>query len=210
MKIINDLEWRYACKKFDKERKLTQTQIELLKNAFNLTPTSFGLQPIKLFVVKEDKTKEALFPHTYYQQQTTTCSHLLGICIDTSFNQDSIDAYFDLEKRTRGTSEEVIGKFRKELKDLYSKWDPSKIEASSIFQAYIALGNLMTVCAHEKIDCCPMEGFIPAKVDEVLGLKNHNLRSVLLLPVGYRAKDDIMNNMKKVRKQLSEVIIEID
>ena len=82
-------------------------------------------------------------------------------------------------------------------------------QLSAIYQTYIILGNLMTVCAVEKIDACPLEGFVPEKIDEILNLKELNLKSVLMLPVGYRAKDDIMGDMKKVRKDLSETIIEI-
>ena len=79
----------------------------------------------------------------------------------------------------------------------------------AIRQAYIALGNLMTVCAIEKIDSCPMEGFNPEAIDEVLQLNLKGLKSVLLLPVGKRAKDDIFADLKKVRKPLNETIIEL-
>ena len=82
-------------------------------------------------------------------------------------------------------------------------------QLSAKYQTYIALGNLMTVCAVEKIDAIPMEGFIPSKVDELLNLKEKNLKSVLMMPVGYRAEDDQMSTMPKVRKSLKEIIIEI-
>lgn len=208
--IIDSLQWRYACKKFDKSKKLDQPQIELLSKAFNLSATSFGLQPLKMLILKGDELKEKLLPHAYFQPQITTCSHLLVICIDTAFDESSIDAYFDLEKDIRGTSEEIVGKFRNQLKTIFKNKDRQQIDTSAIYQAYISIGTLMTVCAEEKIDSCPMEGFNPVKFDEVLELGKLNLRSVLLLPVGYRANDDIMSNMKKVRKPLEEVIIEID
>lgn len=208
--IINSLQWRYACKKFDENRKLDQAQIEVLSKAFNLSATSFGLQPLKMLILKSDELKAKLLPHAYFQPQITTCSHLLVICIDTGFDEGSIDAYFDLEKDIRGTSEEIVGKFRNQLKTIFKNKDRKQIDTSAIYQAYISIGTLMTVCAEEKIDSCPMEGFNPVKFDEVLELGKMNLRSVLLLPVGFRADDDIMSNMKKVRKPLEEVIIEID
>lgn len=208
--IIENLKWRYACKKFDKNRKLDTGQIDVLSKAFNLTATSFGLQPLKMLVVKNSALKEKLLPHAYFQPQITTCSHLLIICIDTSFDEHSIDAYFDLEKNIRGTSEEIVGKFRNQLKTIYKNKDREQIDASAIYQAYISIGTLMTVCADQHIDSCPMEGFNPVKFDEVLELGKINLRSVLLLPVGYRAEDDIMSSMKKVRKPLDQVIIELD
>jgi len=208
--IINSLKWRYACKKFDKNRKLDQIQIDTLSNAFNLTATSFGLQPLKMLIVKSDALKAKLLPHAYFQPQITTCSHLLVFCIDTAFDEKSIDAYFDLEKDIRGTSEEIVGKFRNQLKSIYKNKDRQQIDTSAIYQAYISLGTLMTVCAEERIDSCPMEGFNPVKFDDVLELEKMNLRSVLLLPVGFRADDDIMSSMKKVRKPLEQVIIEVD
>lgn len=208
--IINSLKWRYACKKFDSNRKLDQVQVDTLAEAFNLTATSFGLQPLKMLIIKGDRLKELLQPHAYYQPQVTSCSHLFVICIDTSFDENSIDAYFDLEKNIRGTSEEIIGKFRNQLKSIYKNKSKEQIDTSAIYQAYISIGTLMTVCAEQEIDSCPMEGFNPVKFDEVLELDKMNLRSVLLLPVGYRAADDMMSAMKKVRKPLDEVIINLD
>ncbi len=208
--IIKSLSWRYACKKFDANKKLNKDQIDVLSKAFNLTATSFGLQPLKMLIVKNDALKAKLLPHAYFQPQITTCSHLLILCIDTAFDEHSIDAYFDLEKNIRGTSEEIVGKFRNQLKTIYKKMNSQQIDTSAIYQAYIAIGTLMTVCAEQQIDSCPMEGFNPVKIDEILELEKKNLRSVLLLPVGYRADDDIMSSMKKVRKPLDQVIIEID
>jgi len=209
MNIIESLEWRYACKKFDPSKKLTNTQIDNLKSAFNLTPTSFGLQPMKMIVIKDQELKDKFFPHSYFQEQVKTCSHLLVLCIDTIVNEKTIDNYFDYEKEVRGTTEDVVGTFRKQLKGMYGGMSAEDIERSSVYQTYIALGNLMTVCAVEKIDNCPMEGFIPAKIDEILGLKEKNLKSILMLPVGIRAEDDIMSGMKKVRKPLENMVIEL-
>ena len=208
--IIDSLKWRYACKKFDASKKLSSDQVAILKHSFNLTATSYGLQPLKMRVIKGDALKNQLLPHAYFQSQVTTCSHLLVICIDTAFDEKSIDAYFELEKSIRGTSDEIVDKFRNQLKSIFKNKTREEIDNSSINQAYIKIGTLMTVCAEQRIDSCPMEGFNPVKVDAVLGLEQKQLRSVLLLPVGFRADDDIMNGMKKVRKPLEEVTIDLD
>ncbi len=208
MNTLQSLEWRYACKKFDSDKKLSESQIDTLKNAFNLTPTSFGLQPIKMIVINDQELKDKIFHHSYYQDQVKTCSHLLVLCIDTVINEKSIDNYFDYEKKVRGTTEDIVGTFRKQLKDMYGGMTAESIERSSVYQTYIVLGNLMTVCAIEGIDSCPMEGFIPKKIDEILNLKEKNLKSVLMLPIGIRAEDDIMSGMKKVRKPLKDMVIE--
>lgn len=209
MNIIDSLNWRYATKKFDSSKKLSSEQLNTLKQAFNLTATSFGLQPIKLVIVENINLKKKLVPLCYYQEQVAQASHVLAICIEKETTSDDINSYFDLEKKIRGTKEEVISKFRSQLIDMYNNKSKEEIELSSIYQTYIVLGNLMTVCAIEKIDACPMEGFIPEKVDELLQLNERNLKSVLLLPVGFRAEDDIMSGLKKVRKPLNKTIIEI-
>ena len=210
MDIIKSLEWRYACKKFDESKKVTDAQLKVIKNAFNLTATSFGLQPVKLIIISNQDLKEKLHEHGYYQQQITTCSHLLVICIDTVINDKTIDTKFNLEKEIRGTSEDIVGKFRDQLKGLFKNKTSYEIEKSSIYQAYIILGNLMTVCALEQVDSCPMEGFNAIKFDEVLQLNDKNLRSILLLPIGYRAEDDPTSNLKKVRKSIEDIVINID
>lgn len=209
MNIINSLEWRYATKKFDSSKILSDEKIETLKKAFNLTPTSFGLQPIKLIVIQNKELQEKFVEHSYYQRQVADASHLLVLCIENDTTTEDINNYFDLEKKTRKVEEETISSFRNQLIDMYKNKTLEERQLSAIYQTYIILGNLMTVCALEKIDACPIEGFVPSKIDELLNLEEINLKSVLLLPVGFRADDDIMSGMKKVRKQLSETILEI-
>lgn len=210
MNIIDSLNWRYATKKFDTSKKLTSTQLDLLKQAFNLTATSFGLQPIKLVIISNQKLKEKLVPLCFNQKQVAQASHVLVICIEKETTSNDINAYFDLEKEIRGTKEEVISKFRNQLVEMYKNKTKKEIETSAKYQAYIALGNLMTVCAVQKIDACPFEGFIPEKVDELLKLNELKLKSVLLLPVGFRAEDDLLSSLKKVRKPLNKTVIEIN
>ena len=209
MNIINSLEWRYATKKFNPSKKLSNQQINTLKTAFNLTATSFGLQPVKMVVISDKELQEKFVAHSYYQRQVADASHLLVLCIENDTTSEDINTYFDLEKKVRNIDESVIAGFRKQLIDMYQNKSIEEKQLSAIYQTYIILGNLMTVCAVEKIDACPLEGFVPEKIDALLNLTAHNLKSVLLLPVGFRADDDIMSEMKKVRKPLNETIIEI-
>lgn len=209
MNILDSLEWRYATKKFDPSKKLTIQQIETLKIAFNLTATSFGLQPLKMIVIENKELQEEFVKHCYYQRQVADASHLLVLCIENDTTTEDVNAYFDLEKKIRGTSEDVITKFRNQLVEMYKSKTLEEKQLSATYQTYIALGNLMTVCAVEKIDNCPMEGFVPEKIDELLNLPTQNLKSVLLMPVGFRAEDDFMSTMKKVRKPLNETVLEI-
>lgn len=210
MNINESLEWRYATKKFDPSKKLSKQQVETLKKAFNLTPTSFGLQPIKMIVISNKELQEKFVEHSYFQRQVADASHLLVLCIENDTTTKDVNAYFDLEKEIRNVDEKVVADFRKQLIGMYENKTLEEKQLSAIYQTYIILGNLMTVCAIEKIDACPLEGFVPEKVDELLNLKSLNLKSVLLLPVGYRASDDVMNGLKKVRKPMNETIIEIE
>ena len=209
MNSIESLEWRYACKKFDDTKIVPEKELTILKKAFNLTATSFGLQPIKMLILKNKELQQKLVAHCYGQEQVANASHVLVICIDHDTTIQDVNEYFDREKSIRGTSEKIIAPFRKFLTESYAQKSYEEKQQSAIYQTYIALGNLMTICALEKIDNCPMEGFIPEKIDEILELKKRNLKSVLLLPIGYRADDDVMSKLKKVRKPLEEIVINI-
>ena len=209
MNSIDNLKWRYAVKKFDHHKILSDNQINILKQAFNLTASSYGLQPIKLVVVKNKDIQKELVLHSWNQQQVSQASHLLVICVDTKLDETDVEKYFERVKEIRNTPDEIITSFKEYLKTTISGKTKEDLLSWGKNQAYLALGNLLTVCANEKIDSCPMEGFIPEKYDDVLGLKEKNLSSVLVLPVGYRAEDDIMTHQKKVRKNIGEIVIDI-
>jgi len=206
---IKNLEWRYAVKKFDSDKLLPEEKVDRLKQAFNLTATSYGLQPITLLVIKNKALQKQLVRHSFEQQQVAQASHVLVICIQDAIDSQYIYRYFDKIKKIRGTSDEILNPFKDALIDDFSKKDVAEIKKWSINQAYLALGNLLTICAMEKIDSCPMEGFVPSAYDEILALGKKGLASVLVLPVGYRAEDDIFSDFKKVRKDLEDSVIEI-
>ena len=210
MNIIESLEWRYATKKFNETKYLTNNQLDILKNAFNLTATSYGLQPVKLVVVKNKEIQQQLVAHSWNQQQVAQASHVLVICIQENLSSEDIENYFKLVKEIRNTPDEILNPFKDFLKSSISTKSEIEIFEWMKNQAYIALGNLLNVAAAERIDTCPMEGFSPEKYDEVLDLKKHNLKSTLVLPVGFRAEDDYMKDLKKVRKNLKDVVIEIN
>jgi nitroreductase len=209
MNIIDSLKWRYAVKKFDTDKELSKAQVNTLKEAFNLTATSYGLQPLKLIVIKNKVVQEKLVPFSWNQPQVLQASHLLVICIQDNYTTKEVENYFNLVQKIRNTPDAVINPFKKFLTAEISKKTQEELYISNKNQAYIALGNLLTVCAYEEIDSCPMEGFTPDKYDEILDLKKDNLKSVLVLPVGFRATDDYMKDLSKVRKDLSESILEI-
>lgn len=209
MDTIDSLKWRYAVKKFDAEKQLSEEQINTLKEAFNLTATSYGLQPLKLVIVKNKEIQQQLLPHSWNQQQVIQVSHLLVICTKDNFTSEEVNSYFNLVQSIRQTPDKIVAPFKEFLTAEIEKKTQEELFTWNKNQAYIALGNLLTVCALEKIDSCPMEGFTPEKYDEILNLKAQNLKSVLVLPVGFRANDDYMKDQQKVRKQTQEIVLEI-
>lgn len=210
MNSIENLKWHYAVKKFDENKSLSEAQINILKEAFNLTATSYGLQPVKMIVVKNKEIQQQLVEHSWNQQQVVQASHVLVLCIPKSYTQKEVESYFDLVKNIRNTPDEILNPFKEMLSSSIASKTQEELYNWNKNQAYITLGNLMTVAANEQIDSCPMEGFVPEKYDEILELDKHNLTSVLVLPVGFRADDDYMKDLKKVRRKTEEVVIEIN
>ena len=206
---IENLEWRYAVKRFDEQRMLSDEQVEVLKKAFNLTATSYGLQPIKLVVLSDKKLQRALVEHSYNQQQVGQASHVLILCVEKNVDSRYISSYFERVKQVRGTSDEVLDPFKQALVEDFSKKAPAEILEWAKKQVYLAMGNLLTICAMERIDACPMEGFIPSEYDRLLDLESRGLTSVLVLPVGYRASDDMFSGFKKVRRKMNDSIIDL-
>ncbi len=205
--VIEKLKWRYATKKFDASRKLSEEKLAILTEAFNLTATSYGLQPLRMLVISDDSLKEKLVPLSMNQRQVKEASHVLVLCIEGALDSAFIKKYFSKVEQHRGTPRHILTPFEEFLvKDFKSK-SMEEIEQWMAKQAYLALGNLLTVCALEGIDACPMEGFDPEGYDTLLELKEKNLKSVLVLPVGYRSEQDGFAQMKKVRRGVDEVII---
>ncbi|WP_159021385.1 NAD(P)H-dependent oxidoreductase [Formosa sp. L2A11] len=207
MDIIKQLQWRYATKKFDNTKIIDDQKINILLESFNLTATSYGLQPIKLVVIKNKTLQDQLVPASMNQEQIRQASHVLVICIETTINKIFIENYFSRVKALRNTPDAVLTPFKSFLINDFETKEQLEIEAWAKKQAYLALGNLLTVCAIEEIDSCPMEGFIPTEYDKLLHLEDKGLKSVLVLPIGYRAEDDIFSDLKKVRKPISDSII---
>ncbi|GAL71499.1 NAD(P)H-dependent oxidoreductase [Jejuia pallidilutea] len=206
---IKQLQWRYATKKFDSTKILSEDKLNILKQAFNLTATSYGLQTIKMLVIQDKAIRTKLVEHSYNQKQVLNASHLLVICIQDDILDNDVNTYYNNIKTVRETPETILKPYREGLLAMVGKMSVEERQQWSTKQAYIALGNLMTVCALEHIDACPMEGFVPSKYDEILQLKPKGLKTVLLLPVGYRATDDMFSELKKVRQPISEAVIEL-
>lgn len=204
--VIESLQWRYATKIFNERKIIDQDKIDSICEAFNLTATSYGLQPIKLLVLQNKKIQKQLLPIAFNQVQVSTASHILIVCIENNIDADFIASYFKYIKNKRKEGHDEINAYQEVLNSRFEVKTKEEIQLWAVKQAYLALGNLLTVCAMEKIDSCPMEGFIPQQLDELLGLNNKGISSVLLLPIGYRSDSDLTASATKVRRPLQESI----
>ena len=207
---IEQLKWRYATKKFDSSKKLSEAKLNVLKEAFNLTATSYGLQPLKMLVIANQDLKKKLLPITMNQKQVIDASHVFVLCTETKMDAKFIKDNFKLVEEIRKTPRAVLDPFETFIIDEFDLKSEAAIETWMAKQAYLALGNLLTVCAFENIDSCPIEGFEPEKYDDILRLKEKGLKSVVVLAVGYRAEDDFFAALKKVRRGIAEVVIDIE
>lgn len=205
-KIIENLNWRYATKKFDKNKRVSKDDLDTIIEAFRLTPSSFWLQPWKLIIVKNQELKDKLVEHTWGQAQVSDCSELLVFSKKNNFWHNNVDSFLDWVIDTRGWKKIDLEWYEKMMKSFLSNMTSEKIDFWQRKQIYIALWNIMTVCAEMKIDSCPIEWFIPEKYDEVLWLKDKWLSSVVILPIWYRDKTDKYSESKKVRFKTEDVI----
>jgi len=209
MELLDSLKWRYATKQFDTEKTLTEEQVTQLLEAANLTATSYGLQPFKFLVIHDQAKQEQLVASSYGQSQVAQASHVIVIATRTDVDADYISAYVDLIESERGLDGGAMNQFKAIMTGAITGMDEDSRAVWAAKQAYIALGTLLAACASAKIDACPMEGFVDKEYDEILGLKAMNLHATLVVPIGYRAQDDKYQNLKKIRRPLSEIVVKL-
>jgi nitroreductase len=210
MSFIESLQWRYAAKKMDPSQAVPADKVERIIEAARLAPTSSGLQPFELIVVTNPELREKLKGAALGQSQVVDGSHVLIFAAWDTYTPERINEAFDLVNSERGFINEGWENYRKYLLASYPARDAEVNFQHCAKQAYIALGMALAAAAIEHVDSTPMEGFNPDAVDEILGLRAKGLRSVALLPLGYRdANQDWLVNLKKVRRPRARFVTEI-
>ncbi len=203
--IIEGLQWRYATKRFDPSKKVSDAAIETLKNAVNLAATSYGLQPFRVALITDDETKEQLRAAAYNQPQLTESSHVFVFANLQEVSADYVDGFIRLLAETRGIAVADVQGYADYIKGSLATKDAAFINDWTRRQAYIALGTLLATAGELKVDACPMEGFDTAKVDEILGLTEQGLASCVIATVGYRSDEDKTQHAAKVRLPLEDL-----
>jgi nitroreductase len=205
--LIEQLNWRYAVKKFDATKKISDADWETLEDSLILSPSSYGLQPWKFYVVTDENVKKQLLPPGYNQPQITDSSHLVVIAAKKDLNENDVNEYIDAVIKVRETKREELEGFRQMMLGTVKKDEKdNSINDWSARQCYIALGFLLESAAVLEIDACPMEGFVPTEFDKILGIDKDGYFSVVLTTLGYRSEEDQMANLPKVRYEKSKLI----
>ncbi|WP_219117615.1 NAD(P)H-dependent oxidoreductase [Janthinobacterium sp. UMAB-56] len=208
--LLETLQWRYATKKMDPTKTVPQDKVERILEAVRLTASSSGLHPYEVFVVTNPALREQIKPHAWNQSQVTDASHLLVFAAWDNYTVERINQMFDLVNTVRGFKNEGWEAYRQQILATYPQRDAETNYQHAARQAYIGVGTALIAAAEEKVDSTPMEGFDPAKVDDILGLREKGLRSVVMLPLGYRADaGDWLVDLKKVRPAREQFITEL-
>lgn len=208
MDLLNKLHWRYAVKKFDDSKKIKEEDIQYLIEGTRMTASSMGLQGFKLINIEKTELRNKLVEASMGQDKVAKASHLFVFAVMTDINQ-AIDSYMKAAQKANNLSDEKTATLGKRILAYASKKSNAELNDWLTKQTYIALGNLLTLCAEKDIDACPMEGFSKTSYDKILGLDKHGLSSTVIITLGYRASDDNYAQLKKVRKPTHDFLLTI-
>jgi nitroreductase len=210
MDLIQKLNWRYATKKMNPAKAVSQEKVERILEAARLAPTSSGLQPYEIIVVTNTEIRQKIRPIAWDQAQITDCSHLLVFAAWDDYTPERINMMFDLTNAVRGMKNEGWESYRQLLLGKYPQRGAEVNFEHAARQAYIGLAAALIAAAFEEVDSTPMEGFNPKAVDDILDLRARGLRSVALLPLGYREEaGDWLVNLKKVRRPRDQFVTDV-
>lgn len=209
MELLEGLRWRYATKKFDVNRKIGDTHIATLKDAIQLSASSYGLQLYKVLFISNPEIRVQLKAAAYGQPQITDASHVVVFCHYTHINDEHVDEYLENIAMVRDVKVADLQDFGSVMKGSL-KVQPE--EAQNVWaakQTYIALGTLLAATSELRIDACPMEGFNAEEFNNILKLDEQNLHASVIATIGYRAKDDDFQKLKKVRRPKEQLFEDI-
>ena len=207
MNLLENLNWRYATKAFDTNKKISQSDLDEILEAFRLSPSGYGLQPWKLILVENPAIRQELLPHSWNQSQVVDASHLLVFARVENPGNELVDAYLDDMVATTGATRENLKGYEDMMKGFFASLSVEAKNAWADRQVFLAAGNVLAFLANKHIDSCPMEGFIPSKYNEILGLSELGLSASMVLPIGYRKEDDKYSSKSKVRFAKKDLVI---
>jgi nitroreductase len=201
--MIEQLNWRYAAKKYDATKKISAADLQTLQEAVRLAPTAYGLQPFKVVIVENPAIRAQLKEQAHGQTQVTDASHLFVFMAQNSMENDHVDEYVQRMADTRNMEVANLQGFGDYVKGAVGQMTTEQQAIWHARQAYIGLGVLLTAAASLHIDATPMEGFNPDGFDEVLKIDGYH--TVVIAALGYRSEEDAMQHAAKVRKSTTQL-----
>lgn len=205
--VLQQLQWRYAVKKFDPDQKIPTQLWSVLEQSLILSPSSFGLQPWRFIVVQDSQVRQQLMPHSWGQRQVVDASHMVVFATNVQPSPEYVDRFLARTAEVQGAELSSLQKFGDVIKGfLAGNNGPIDVPNWAIRQTYIALGQFMVSAAMLGIDTCPMEGIVPGKYDEILGLVGSDYKTVVACPAGYRSSEDKYASKPKVRFPAIDVL----
>lgn len=209
MTVIEQLQWRYAVKKFDPAARLDATTVELLLEATRLAPSAYGMQPYRVILVENPVVRKALVGPANGQTKVAEASHIIVFAVLSNIEASTVDAYVKRMLATRDAPPQSLAGFAGMLHEFVTSQSSAELEHWATHQAYLATGVLLMSCAAFGVDACPMEGFDPAAFDEVLQLPERNLRTKVIVALGRRDLNDPYATYPKVRVAADEFTIKL-
>lgn len=205
--LFKQLNWRYACKKFDPTKKIREADWNILIESLRLSASSYGLQPWKFIVIQNPEIRKQLLPLSWGQTPVTDASHFVVLTYKEKMDEAHIDKFIQETAKVRGMDASTLGGYKDMMiGDLVKGPRAQIINWWAQRQVYIAMGTILTTAAMMEIDTLPMEGLDPAGYDKVLGLEGSGYKTVAAVACGYRAADDKYQHAKKVRFETKDVV----
>ncbi|MAQ77479.1 NAD(P)H-dependent oxidoreductase [Candidatus Campbellbacteria bacterium] len=206
MPLVNKLHWRYATKKFNRDKKVPEENITELLKGVNLAPSSYGLQPYKVLVVHSNEIKKKLREVSYHQAQIVDGSHIFIFAAKKDISEREVDEYINRIAQVREVPHSELKDFKQSIQNTLDVMSDSEKLQWAEKQAYLGLGVLLALCTDMKIDACPMEGFENEKYNQILDLDSEGYHAAVIAAVGYRRDDDDYAKLAKVRKELDDFV----
>ncbi|MBL86065.1 MAG: NAD(P)H-dependent oxidoreductase [Winogradskyella sp.] len=204
---VENLKWRYATKKFNSSKKISNEDFETLKKAIQLTASSYGLQPYKILNIEDKEIRKKLREVSWNQPQIEDASHMIVLANITDFGDELVDDYFENVIETRNVTKEDVEDYSNTIKSTIGQLSQEQKAQWTAKQAYIVVGNLLSAAAQLRIDACPMEGFQNEEYNKILDLNSKNLNAAVVVTLGYRSEEDDTQHYEKVRKPENQLFI---
>lgn len=209
MSLLTGMFWRYATKKYNPSKQISDEQLDHLLTAVQLAPSSYGLQPYRFITVENPAKLEQISHAAFGQPQITTASKILVIAVETNIGETTVKNYIDKAAAVRNTERANLEAREEFVNSRLSLLSPEQKIEWAEKQAFLAIGVLISAAAEAGIDASPMEGFDPHQVDKILELEDHHLKSSLLFALGYRSEEDEFAAIPKVRKTKEELFLTV-